>query len=135
MLNLNPDTMNCASDQPNKSWFTVTRIIGLTVGAYVTTIIIAIAVYFLRQKSSRSGYAEIDGYDTSSQPAPPLPHRPSTIPEEDIYSPETEFYAGSVITSRSEPLTDRTNVGIYPVDPSLDGLSHVDDQALLSVSS
>ena len=135
MLNLNPDTMNCASDQPNTSWFTVGRIIGLAVGAYIILISIPIAVYFLRHKPSRSGYAEIDGYDTSSQPAPPLPHRPSTIPEEDIYNPETGFYAGSVITSRSEPLTDRTNVGIYPVDPSLDGISHIDDQVLLSVSS
>ena len=135
MMNLNPDTMNCASDQPNRSWFTVGRIISLAVGAYMAMIIIPIAVYFLRRNSPHSGYTEIDGYDTSSQPAPPLPPPPTMMPEEDIYSPDSGYYAGSVITTRSESSSDRTNTGIYPVDPSIDGISHVDDEPLLFVSS
>jgi hypothetical protein len=87
LVTLNPDKMDCGGTPPSDSWWTVGRIVGVTVGGLLTVLVlISVIVTFTHRAQIRSGYTEIDGIDdplptapisTSYDPIPTAPISPS----------------------------------------------------------
>jgi hypothetical protein len=131
LIKLNPDEMNCSGDIPNKSWWTIGRIIGIIVGCALIIGIIVIIVIFIRiqQHPSRSGYREIDGIDDD----PSFPRGPVfPISDEDYDTLSTHIYAGFTRNdAESEAPTHTTAEGTYAVDGSQAGGSQIQESALI----
>jgi len=67
LIKLNPDDMNCGGVKPNKSWWTTSRIIAVTVGGLVPVVaLITVIIVFTRR--SHSGYLRIVETDHPSDP-------------------------------------------------------------------
>ena len=122
LIGLDPDQLNCDGGS-GRTWWTVGRIIGVTVGIGAFTLIIVLAMILIvksvRQRRARSGYAPIDGSDDSSHPPPPLPPESYYEVEDnnDRYSINTSVSRTRSMASSEAP-TLQSNRGIYAADSS-----------------
>lgn len=135
LISLDPDQLNCDGGS-GRTWWTVGRIIGVTVGIGAFTFIIVLAVILIvklvrRRRRARSGYAPIDGFDDSSRPPPLLPPAAAASYHEydqrlpiDIVDDDDDRYSISTSASRARSMTSseaptlRSNRGIYAADSS-----------------
>ncbi|CAF3509061.1 unnamed protein product [Adineta steineri] len=118
LIKLNPDEMNCGSIIPDKSWWTTTRIIGISVGGIVTVLILITGIIIIiRRRPSRSGYTEIGGQNDALPNAPILTSSDLPFPayNEDDDSIST-YSTATRNTNRSQAPTVSTTVGVSAVD-------------------
>lgn len=123
LIKLNPDMMACGQPSPSQSWWTIDRIIGVSIGGILITVLAITGGIFLfrRQQRLRSGYVEIDGsVDPSPPTAPPLPS--SHLPFPPYGEEEDDDDAGSSI---SAAVTTHASASHAPTYSAIGGHSHV----------
>ncbi|CAF3390632.1 unnamed protein product [Rotaria socialis] len=133
LIKLNPDDMNCGSDIPSKSWWTIGRIIGIAIGPACLLILgvamITMVYIYNRRYPSRSGYIPISEHDDLYSNTNSLFSERLTIPigeDDDQLLTHNGFGSGRSL-AQSDVLTQATTEGIYATDGSVAGDSHIQE--------
>jgi hypothetical protein len=115
--------MNCGGVRPDKSWWTVDRIIGISVGGSVAVLILIFVIgIFMSRKPSRSGYTEIDGVDD------PLPNAPIAPSNELLFPPYGE--EDDALSAYSAAVSRHTTASQAPTLGTTAGVSVMDDNRI-----